>query len=168
EDLLDYLAVQFARDDYDLRKFIRFVMTSQAYQSRAAILKEEPGEDYVYAGPIAKRMTAEQLLDSIWQITGTNPATAEAKVDRILKSGAPKPKSPLATLKAAPISAKWIWHSGEVGKKSQLQKKFELSAAPTTAKLMATCDNAFVMKINGAKVAASREWQKPVYVDITR
>jgi len=82
EDLLDYLAVRFADDGYDLRKLIRFIMTSQAYQARTVVLAKEPGEDYVYQGPIAKRMTAEQLLDSIWQITGTHPAKPDANVDR--------------------------------------------------------------------------------------
>ncbi|MCH9654823.1 MAG: PSD1 and planctomycete cytochrome C domain-containing protein [Planctomycetes bacterium] len=168
EDLLDYLAVQFAKDGYDLKKFISFVMTSEAYQSKGVILEKEPGEDYVYAGPIAKRMTAEQLIDSIWQITETNPTSAEAKVDRAEKSKIQKPKSKIEKLTPTPISAYWIWHSGEVGKKSQLRKKFDLSAAPTGAKLMATCDNAFDMKINGAKVATSRIWTKPVYVDITQ
>ncbi|QDU07506.1 DUF1549 domain-containing protein [Gimesia aquarii] len=167
EDLLDYLAVQFAKDGYDLRKFTRFIMTSQAYQSQAVILEKEPGEDYVYAGPIAKRMTAEQLLDSIWQITGGNPAVAEAKVDRSEKSEAENSKSASELLVPTPITAYWIWHSGEVGKKSQLRKKFRLNATSTGAKLMATCDNAFVMKINGAKVATSRSWKKPVYIDIT-
>ena len=168
EDLLDYLAMQFAKDGYDLKKFIRFVMTSQAYQSRAVILKAEPGEDYVYTGPIAKRMTAEQLMDSIWQITEGNPTTAVAKVDRSEQPETQNPKSKSNVLEPTPITAFWIWHSGEVGKKSQLRKKFKLSATPTAAKLMATCDNAFVMKINGAKGATSRVWTKPVYVDITQ
>jgi len=167
-DLLDYLAVQFAKDGYDLRKFIRFVMTSQAYQSQGVILEQEPGDDYVYAGPIAKRMTAEQLLDSIWQITGTNPATAEAKADRSEKSKVQTPKSKSELLVPTPITAFWIWHSDDVGKKSQLRKSFKLNSAPTGAKLMATCENAFVMKINGAKVATSQNWKKPVYVDITQ
>lgn len=168
EDLLDYLAVQFAKDGYDLRKFIRFIMTSQAYQSQAVILEKEPGEDYVYAGPIAKRMTAEQLLDSIWQITGGNPAVAEAKVDRSKKSKSENSKSPSQILMPTPITAYWIWHSGKAGKKSQLRKKFKLNTTSTGAKLMATCDNAFVMKINGAEVATSRNWKKPVYIDITQ
>jgi len=82
EDLLDYLAVRFAEDGYDLRKFIRFVMTSQAYQSKAEVLTSDPGEDYVYSGPLAKRMTAEQLIDSIWQITGAHPTKPLAVVER--------------------------------------------------------------------------------------
>ncbi|MED5284510.1 MAG: DUF1549 domain-containing protein, partial [Planctomycetota bacterium] len=55
EDLLDYLAVRFVEDGYDLRKLISLIMTSEAYQSRSEILTEEPGEDYFYRGPIVRR-----------------------------------------------------------------------------------------------------------------
>ena len=172
EDLLDYLAMRFAEDGYDLRQFIRFVMTSQAYQSRSVILESEPGDDYVYAGPIAKRMTAEQLLDSIWQITGTNPTKPTAKVDRVERKQVtaeetPGSKPAAPALKPVPVSAKWIWHEGTTGRKSQLRKRFQLKAAPKAARMMVTCDNAFVMKINGAAVASSKEWSKPVYRNIT-
>ncbi len=169
EDLLDYLAMRFAADDYDLRKFIRFVMTSQAYQSRAVILQSEPGEDYIYVGPIAKRMTAEQLLDSIWQITGTNPGAPTAKVDRAERNPALEKKThPIKPLVSVPVIAKWIWNTGPVLKKIELRKRFRLSAKPKVARLMATCDNAFIMKINGTKVASSKDWNKPVYLDVAR
>lgn len=166
-DLLDYLAVRFADDGYDLRKLIHFVMTSQAYQSQSVIQNTETGEDYAYAGPLARRMTAEQLLDSIWQITDTNPTRAEANVDRIVDSDTPSALSDLEAMEPLPMTASWIWHQGKLGKKSQLKKTFELNSLPRAAKLLATCDNAFTMKLNGRQVAASKNWQQPVYLDIT-
>ncbi len=168
EDLLDYLAVRFAADGYDLRKFIRFVMTSEAYQSRSAVLKTKPGEDYVYAGPIAKRMTAEQLIDAVWQITGTNPAKPSGQVDRAERTP-PTPTRPatVTTLSPTAVTAKWIWYPGVVIKKTDLRKKFTLSTKPKIAILKATCDNAFAMKINGKVVASSKEWTAPVQVDVT-
>ena len=165
EDLLDFLAMQFAEDGYDLKKLVRFVMTSKAYQSRSVILEKEPGEDYVYAGPIARRMTAEQLLDTIWQVSGTNPTKAEGKVDRALPVKADARKT---SLKPQPITAKWIWHQGTTGKKSQLRKTLKLTELPDAARLLATCDNAFVMKVNGVQVASSRDWQKPVVAILTK
>ena len=169
EDLLDYLAVRFAADGYDLRKFIRFVMTSQAYQSRTVILQSEPGEDYVYAGPIAKRMTAEQLIDSIWQITGTHPIEPTAKVDRAERKQAPEKATQQQKPPAlVPVTAKWIWSAGRVQKQTDLRKSFQLDAVPKSAVMMATCDNAFTMKVNGTVVASSKDWTKPVYRDITR
>jgi len=169
EDLLDYLAVRFAADGYDLRKFIRFVMTSQAYQSRTVILPSEPGEDYVYAGPIAKRMTAEQLLDSIWQITGSHPGQPTAKVDRTERKPEPADGPQQAKrITPVPVTAKWIWQPGPVIRQTELRTRYQLNDKPTTAKMMATCDNAFTMKVNGKQVAASRDWTKPVYRDIAQ
>ena len=86
EDLLDFLAVQFAKDGYDLRKFLKFVLTSEAYGSQSDRLEFSPGEEYVYKGPVPKRMTAEQLMDTIWQVTGPTRIKAEAKVDRSPKT----------------------------------------------------------------------------------
>jgi hypothetical protein len=168
EDLLDYLAVRFADDGYDLRKFIRFVMSSQAYQSRTVILESDPGDDYVYAGPIAKRMTAEQFLDSIWQITGMNPKKATASVDRSEQKVEPKTEPPnvIDPSKPVPVVAKWIWHDGLASRKCQLRKTFSLNAVPKTATVLATCDNAFTMKVNGTRVASSKDWQVPLRFDI--
>ena len=165
EDLLDYLAVRFAEDGYDLKKLVRFIMNSKAYQSRSVILEEEPGEDYQYRGPIAKRMTAEQLLDTIWQVSGVSAGKAAGKVDRAIPD---EKKSTKTSIKPQPISAKWIWHQGKTGKKSQLRKTLKLTGVPAAARLIATCDNAFVMKVNGVKVASSRDWQKPVVADLTK
>ena len=82
EDLLDYLANRFAEDEYDLKKFMRFVMTSHAYRSQSDLLSGEPGLEYAYNGPLPKRMSAEQLMDSIWQVTASHPQNANAKVER--------------------------------------------------------------------------------------
>lgn len=74
EDLLDYLAGHLIKSDYDLKQFLRLIVTSQAYQSQAVIqLEEPPAERYEYEGPIARRMSAEQFLDSVWQLTDNFP-----------------------------------------------------------------------------------------------
>ncbi|MGB1926631.1 MAG: DUF1549 domain-containing protein, partial [Rubripirellula sp.] len=168
QDLLDYLAVRFADDGYDLRQFIRFVMTSKAYQSQTVILKAEPGEDYVYSGPIAKRMTAEQFLDAIWQITGASPQQAAAKVDRSdrIAQSEGSTNGVEEALEPVPVTAKWIWHDGQGEMKADLRKSFRLDVRPETAIVLATCDNAFTMKVNGKVVASSRDWQRPVRFDI--
>ena len=75
EDLLDYLAVYFAENNYDLKKLMEHIATSQAYQSKAIPLaKEISGDGYVFRGPELKRLTAEQFIDAIWMLTGTAPA----------------------------------------------------------------------------------------------
>jgi hypothetical protein len=80
-DLLDYLACHLADNGHDLKKTIELIVTSRAYQSRCVTLSAEPGaEDYVFRGPIARRMTAEQFLDAVWRMTGTAPAKPAAAV----------------------------------------------------------------------------------------
>jgi hypothetical protein len=81
EDLLDYLGVYLSDNGYDLKKLLEHIVTSQAYQAKPAIIaKETPGDDYLFRGPELKRMTAEQFLDTVWQITRTFPAKADAPV----------------------------------------------------------------------------------------
>ncbi|HZY86489.1 MAG TPA: PSD1 and planctomycete cytochrome C domain-containing protein [Gemmataceae bacterium] len=80
ENLLDYLAVYLADHHYDLKQLVEHIVTSRAYQSRAAVQREGPDEDYVFRGPELKRMTAEQFLDAVWQITRTAPAKSAASV----------------------------------------------------------------------------------------
>jgi hypothetical protein len=73
-DLLDYLAVDLVEKRYDLKSTIRLIANSQAYQSQAVALDAEPaGTDFVYSGPLPKRMTAEEFVDALWEITATGP-----------------------------------------------------------------------------------------------
>lgn len=73
EDLLDYLAVYFVENGYDLKKLMEHIATSQAYQSKAVPLVKEVGDGYVFRGPELKRLSAEQFIDAIWMLTGTAP-----------------------------------------------------------------------------------------------
>jgi hypothetical protein len=81
-DLLDYLASHLVENEYDLKKTIELIVSSQAYQARSAPLSGEKdlAEEYVFRGPIARRLTAEQFVDAVWRLTGTAPARPSAKV----------------------------------------------------------------------------------------
>ena len=167
EDLLDFMAVQFAKDGYDLRKFLKFVLTSEAYGSQTDRLESLPGEEYVYKGPVPKRMTAEQLMDSIWQVTGTNPNQPEAKVDRSPKT-APGSVSAFKDLpKIDKVIAKWIWAPDPQTRKIKLRTAIDLEKKPKFTSLLATCDNAFILRVNGKFVTSSREWTRPAYHEVS-
>lgn len=80
EDLLDFLASDLAENDYDIKHILALITTSRSYQSACV---PPPGEDvapedYIFKGPIAKRMTAEQFVDAVWKITGQAPEKPEA------------------------------------------------------------------------------------------
>jgi hypothetical protein len=70
-DLLDVLANHLADNKYDLKAVIELIVSSRAYQSQCV-----PGSDeveFVFRGPIAKRLTAEQFVDAVWRLTDTGP-----------------------------------------------------------------------------------------------
>jgi hypothetical protein len=66
--LLDWLAADLVEHGYDLKRLIGVIMTSRAYQLPAAP-RQKPGE-YVFRGPEARRLTAEQFMDALSSITG--------------------------------------------------------------------------------------------------
>jgi hypothetical protein len=69
-DLLDWMAWDFARHDYDLKYLLREIMTSRAYALPAMVEKDTPNSEYVFAGPKLRRLSAEQFADSLSEITG--------------------------------------------------------------------------------------------------
>ena len=81
DDLLDYLGVYFAEQNYDLKQLIEHIVTSQAYQAKSAAHAQEPPADgYVFRGPEVKRLSAEQFMDAVWMLTKTAPAKPGAPV----------------------------------------------------------------------------------------
>ncbi len=104
EDLLDYLAVDFAEHGYDLKHTLKLIATSHAYQSVGETVRAS-GDDskYVYGGPRAKRLTAEQFVDAVWQLTGAAPTKFDAPVTRS------KPLEPSELKNEAPLVNRWIW-----------------------------------------------------------
>jgi len=80
QDLLDYLAVHLVDNHYDLKATLRLIANSAAYQSQCIALEQEQSGPYVFHGPQAKRMTAEQFVDAIWSISGTAPQQIDAPI----------------------------------------------------------------------------------------
>ena len=82
-DILDFLAVDLVDKGYDLKQTLHLIASSGAYQSRCAVMTEElSAEPYVFQGPLAKRLTAEQFFDALWSLTATGPTKPDAKVDQ--------------------------------------------------------------------------------------
>lgn len=160
-DLLDYLAVSFAEEKYDLKKFIAFICRSQAYQSRTVTAPAD-GEKYVFHGPIARRLTAEQFVDAVWRLTGTAPGAPHASVQR----GKPG--------KAEKLSGRWIWSyasasaSAPAGEKVVFRKEFDLPVASTGGRAAATCDNNCQIFLDGKPLAKSDNWEAPIAFNLPK
>lgn len=165
EDLLDYLAVELVKRQYDLKSVLRLIATSAAYQSESEVASEQSvGDDYIYRGPRSKRMTAEQFIDNVWQLTGAAPTRYDAPVIRSLIAPTDDPNSQSSELPE--ITGQWIWGALENGvapggQSVVLRKTFELPAEVTSGGAIVTCDNAFEMYVNKRWVSASQDWTQP-------
>jgi hypothetical protein len=142
-DLLDYLAAHLVENKYDLKATLDLIATSQAYQSECATAPEaNDSGPYVYRGPMAKRLAAEQFVDAVWQITGTSPGAAHKTVVRGTPVAGEQP------------SAKWIWANtsgnAEAGETLTFRKLIEIKEAPVSARAVISVDNGYEIFLNGA------------------
>lgn len=68
EDLLDWLASDFASNGYDVKKLIYTIVTSKTYQLPSTSVKEAGdimANEYKFTGMVRRRLTAEQFTDAI-------------------------------------------------------------------------------------------------------
>lgn len=87
--LLAWLAREFVIHNYDTRHVVRLILNSQTYQ-RAGIgrnLAAEP-ETRFFAAPDRRRLTAEQVVDSLFASTGQRMEVEEITFDPEAKRGA--------------------------------------------------------------------------------
>ncbi len=159
-DLLDWLANDFVASGYDQRHLLKRILTSQAYQrpSRPEELTVGAGIR-AFRGPLARRLSAEQFVDAVSTLTATEPGMISAALPGIGGS------DELSKLR-------WIWRpvpdAKNVARETvEFTKTFDLTAAPTSARVIATCDNEFELELNGHAVVSSKEWTKPVLADVS-
>jgi len=69
-ELLDYLAADFVKNGYDIKRLIATIVMSKTYQMRAVARSDGPPAHYSFRGPELRRLTAEQFADAIASVTG--------------------------------------------------------------------------------------------------
>ena len=81
-ELLQLLGKVMVAADFDLREFQRVILNSKAYQAVSSVSPSSgDSENYLFPGPILRRMSAEQAWDSILALVlGTS--LDDYKVDR--------------------------------------------------------------------------------------
>lgn len=72
-ELMEYLEKLMVDLDYDLQEFQRVLYNTKTYQRESNLEEPVPGAPYYFAGPILRRMTAEQVWDSIVALVLENP-----------------------------------------------------------------------------------------------
>jgi hypothetical protein len=70
QELLDGLAAEFVDSGYDVKRLMRMIMTSAAYQRSAEAVGNGAKDDRFYSHYIVRRLPAEVLIDAMSQVTG--------------------------------------------------------------------------------------------------
>jgi hypothetical protein len=156
QDLLDWLAIDLADQKYDLKKTMARIMTSRAYQLPAKVESNERADQYVFAGPNVRRMTAEQFVDAVATLTGSWPKKMDAA---------------LSTTAERFNKSKWIWSDKNAATSTApgtvyLRRVINLRQPASSAPAIITCDNEFKLFINGKPAASGDSWMTPVTVDL--
>ena len=72
QDLLDWLAVDFVENGYDLKRLIAQIAKSKIYQSASIAVKSPDlllAENYRFHGVVQRRITAEQFADAVGNLS---------------------------------------------------------------------------------------------------
>lgn len=72
-ELMDYLTELFIELECDIQAFQKVIYRTKAYQRETTLEEPIPGAPYHFAGPILRRMSAEQIWDSLVALSIENP-----------------------------------------------------------------------------------------------
>ncbi|MEL6105834.1 MAG: DUF1553 domain-containing protein, partial [Planctomycetota bacterium] len=77
-DLLQWLSAELVANEYDIRHVLRLVLTSELYARRAVdrASSTDPTRRF-FAAPTQRRLSAEQVVDSLYVTTGTKMDSEE-------------------------------------------------------------------------------------------
>lgn len=160
-DLLDWLASDFIESGHDLKHLMKQIMTSKAYQMSAIkyAKQEELKTNYVFQGPVVRRLSAEQFSDAVSQVI--------SPVYHAIQYSPTKEQ----------LIAKRIWHPEKKFDRIVLpepgnryfRKSFTLpNKSAQSAKALISVDHSYVLYINEAKVAEGSDWKKVNQLDVTQ
>jgi hypothetical protein len=87
-DLLAWLGRELVTHDYDLKHIARLILNSHAYQRQVRPLaKETLAEAQLFASPARRRLSAEQVVDSLFTASGLDFACEELNFDPECRMG---------------------------------------------------------------------------------
>lgn len=155
QELLDWLAMDFIENGYDLKQLLARIMTSKTYQLQTVDYGSDlhvMSESFEFRGPTPRRMTAEQFADAVSQTI--NPLYYGASY---------LPDDP-------PFPAQWIWFQDiELDRNSlpkpgerYFRKSFTLDKAIDIrrADILLTADHSFEFYFNGQKIGEGGDWRQ--------
>lgn len=79
-ELLDYLAREFVLSGYDVKHVAALILKSHTYQRQIASIDDDI-PDELFAAPVRQRLTAEQLVDSLFATSGKEFRAGDMNID---------------------------------------------------------------------------------------
>ena len=159
-NVLDWLSADFIDSGADLKHLIKRIMTSKVYQLPIVNYKKEEDlkTEYVFKGPVIRRLSAEQFSDAVSQIIA--------------------PMYPQAAFNpnGDDIKAIRIWHLEEELErvvlpepgKRYFRKSFNVTQQTLKkGTILISVDNSYELYINGEKIFQNKNWKAVDKIDIT-
>jgi len=73
EAVMRLLEEELVRLDFDTKEFVRILLNTKTYQRQVTYNEIDTARPYLFPGPVLRRMTAEQVWDSLLTLTIPNP-----------------------------------------------------------------------------------------------
>jgi len=77
--LMTFLEQTMKAVNYDMKAYMKVLLNSKAYQREAYTKDVEPGEMFYFSGPLLRRMSAEQIWDSMVALLRDDPDESSAR-----------------------------------------------------------------------------------------
>ncbi len=90
QDLLDWMAYNFQKNNSDIKELIYLIATSKTYQLPSVGIKDAnkiTSQDFKFKGMLRKRMSAEQFSDAVSSVIGSMFNDNEVKFNPVSKEG---------------------------------------------------------------------------------
>lgn len=158
--VLDWLASDFIDSGYDMKHLMKRILTSKTYQlaTRGYEKQEDLRSDYVFNGPVVRRLSAEQFSDAVSKLVAPMyPAVAYNPSGDNMKS-------------------KRIWHREikfdrtvlpEPGKRYFRQQIEVPDRALKKAMVLISVDHSYRLFINGKNISEGSDWRKVEKLDVS-
>lgn len=160
-DLLDWLAADFIDSGSDLKHLMRQIMTSKTYQLKSVSYAkpEQVKDNYVFEGPLVRRLSAEQFSDAISQVVSPvfHAVEYNPSGERVI--------------------AKRIWHQEiefdrtvlpKPGKR-YFRRTFELPQGEIAEALaMISVDHSYILYLNGQPLMKGQDWKQVDKIDLKK
>ena len=163
-DLLDWLAEDFAAHHYDMKRLIERIVTSRAYQLPAVDPGDQDQRDFVFRGPLVRRMSAEEFRDALRNLTGIGYSSRAAE---IIPSKSEEKRF------ALPKRINWMWNDPQAAEKAKVghvyfRRIVQLPVVPEEATSVIVCDDSFKLFVNGQEAGSGSDSKKALLFDVRK